>query len=122
MPRTTTLLILATALALAGCTGGPAEDDDGSGSVTETVSALDNKFEPKQLEVSAGETVEWLNEGSHSHTVEVRLQGESQKRHSQVIAPEEATTYTFEDSGTFDVWCRYHGSADSGMTMTVTVS
>lgn len=129
MRNRTLVLALATAVALAGCTGGnqgygggTEGSGGGSGSVDATVEALDNRFDPEQLNVATNATVKWVNKGSNSHTVEIRPEGGSDTVHSAVIAPGESTTYTFQDAGTYQVWCRYHGSPGGGMHMTVTVS
>lgn len=133
MRRLTLVLVLATAVAMAGCTGGGdgygGGDGDGgaggggggSGEVDATVKALDNRFDPEQIDVSENATVKWVNEGSNPHTVEIRPEGGSNKVHQAEIAPGESTRYTFQETGTFQVWCRYHGSPGSGMHMTVTV-
>lgn len=129
-------LLLAGTLALAGCAqnggtgyggdgggdGGSGSTEDGSGGAAETVEALDNRFDPEQVSVATGDTVEWVNQGDNPHTVTIRPEGGSNTVHDKEIQPGETTTYTFQESGTFQVWCKYHGSPGQGMSMTVEVS
>jgi plastocyanin len=107
---------------LAGCAGG---GDDGTGggtaSVEETTSIgmTAGQFDPRNVRVAAGATVTWTNGSGVDHTVTA---ASSNWDHDAVIAPEEATTYTFETSGVYDVYCRFHGSADlTGMSMKIAV-
>lgn len=113
--------LLATALVLSvpliGCTEGTGP---ASGSPTQ-VAALDNEFDPSKLTVAVGETVKWTNQGELSHTVEIRPESGSSKRHSQEIEPGQSTSYTFDETGTYEVWCQFHGQPGQGMAMTVTV-
>lgn len=129
MRRALLVVVLAATLALAGCAqnGGGGSDGDGgadgdAGGPAETVSALDNRFDPEQAGVAAGDTVEWVNEGSNPHTVTIRAEGGSDTVHDEEIQPGAETSYTFQESGSFQVWCKYHGSPGQGMSMTVEVS
>lgn len=125
MRRAILVVVLVATLALAGCAqngGDGSGGDGGSGGPAETVAALDNRFDPEQVSVAAGDTVEWVNEGSNPHTVTIRPEGDSGTVHDEEIQPGDETTYTFQESGTFQVWCKYHGSAGKGMAMTVEVS
>lgn len=117
-PRALTVLTIGVlVVALPGCL-----DDAGPADGTSAeVAALDSEFDPNELTVGFGEAVTWTNEGQLSHTVEVRHQDGTSKVHTAEIEPGESTTYTFEQTGTFDVWCRFHGQPGEGMAMTVTV-
>lgn len=117
------------AVPLAGCLGG--SDDDGSGgdgdtggdgaAVVETtdVSMVASQFDPRNVHVSAGATVTWTNEDGAAHTVTAASDNWS---FDENVPGGEATQYTFESSGVYDVYCTYHGSADlTGMSMKVGV-
>jgi plastocyanin len=82
--RRLALLVAAAAAALTGCGGGDDEPDGGSAergpATTETAPAQGGDganvdmndqlaFDPKEIEVSVGETVTWKNVGKVAHTV-----------------------------------------------------
>lgn len=104
---------------LAGCADDTPADGGTSGPVE--VTAVDNAFDPEELSVEQGRTVEWTNEGENPHTVEIAPEGGGDTLHSEEIDPGQSTSYTFEDTGSYDVWCRFHGQAGQGMAMTVFV-
>lgn len=113
---------------LAGCTGGGdgggdgGEDGGGDGSnVEETanIAMVGSQFDPRNARVDAGTTVTWTNEDSAGHTV--TSASDNWDFDATVDGGGEAT-YTFEDSGVYDVYCRFHGSADlTGMSMKIAV-
>lgn len=131
--------LLATTLALAGCAstqdgsqpygggnGGGADGGDGGMGQGETVVAANvsmtgSEYEPMQVQVSPGDTVRWTNEDPYEHTVTIREENTSQKLKDTNVPSGESTTFTFEEAGTYQVWCRYHGQPGSGMHMTVQV-
>lgn len=102
-----------SALAVTGCTGGS------SPTVEETtdVTMVDAQFDPRNIHADAGSTVSWTNEDETGHTVTAA--SDNWAEDSEVAAGDE-TTHTFEESGVYDVYCRFHGDADlSGMSMKV---
>lgn len=109
------IALVVLAVPLAGCA-----DGDSAGESLE-VRALDNEFDPAQLNVTEGAEVTWTNEGELTHSVEVRPEGETETVHSSDIAPGASTSFTFDDPRTYEVWCKYHGEPDKGMAGTVTV-
>lgn len=120
-----TLLTTAAAIgigALTGCTGGGGDGGGGNGSnVEETanIAMVDSQFDPRNAHVEAGATVTWTNEDSVGHTV--TNASDNWDFDATVDGGGEAT-YTFESSGVYDVYCRFHGSADlSGMSMKIAV-
>jgi plastocyanin len=87
-------------------------------------------FAPRELEVSAGTTVEWRNEDPVQHTVTSGTKGEqgvpgvSEGKPDRAdglfddeLAPGAAFSFTFDKPGTYEYFCRIHG----GMTGTVVV-
>jgi plastocyanin len=109
-------LLLAGSIALAACGG-----DDGAGEETPeasgppaaaTVNLRPATFEPADVKVGAGETVEWKWAGGVQHDV----QGEGFK---SKVQSKGTFRHTFPEAGTFDYKCNVHPTT---MTGTVTVS
>lgn len=113
---------------VAGCLGGADGDDsDGSGdgggnnevAQTTDVAMVSSQFDPRNVHVATGATVTWTNEESTGHTVTAASENWS---FDEVVGGSESTQYTFDASGVYDVYCKYHGSADlTGMSMKVSV-
>lgn len=59
-------------------------------------------FQPAQIEVRAGETIEWTNKDRFPHTATVRDKWEV------VIAPGEAATRVAEAEDDAEYYCRFH--------------
>jgi len=99
--------------------------DAGATSVAPTgvmvpVVALDNSFRPQALEVHVGDTVSWENRGNNDHNV---LSIETGAWGAEVIAfnPGDVYTHVFTEPGEYAYYCSIHGSAQAGMTGTITV-
>lgn len=41
--------------------------------------------------------------------------------HDEELGPGQTTTFTFDEPGTYHVWCRYHGTMLADMAMVVQV-
>ena len=78
------------------------------------VSAKNNFFDPQNINVSVGDTVEWTNRGTHTHTVTA----DDGSFDSGDLAPNQTFRQTFQTAGTVPYHCEIH----SGMTGTVTVA
>ena len=102
-------LILVT-LILMLAPAGPARAQEAS------VSAIDNEFDPAQLDVDAGTTVTWTNNGESPHTV-TASDGSFE---SGNLDPGQSFSYTFDQAGDFSYICDYHES--DGMVGAVTVA
>ena len=79
-----------------------------------SVSAVDFKFVPKTITISAGETVTWSNNGQSPHTVT------GATFNSGNLNPGQSFSHTFSAAGTYAYHCQYHQS--QGMVGTVIVS
>lgn len=112
--------ILLMAVPLVGCAEDGAAPEDGEDETVQ-VAALDNEFDPASVSLSLNGMVEWTNQGDAAHTVEIEHEDGEMMLHSEEIQPGDTTSFVFEEAGTYDVWCAYHGSAGQGMAMTVTV-
>jgi plastocyanin len=138
------LVLALGALVAAGC-GGDEEPDDGSaqrsgtaeGTTSEDadVAAVVNMndqlaFEPKQIEVTAGEQVTWRNVGKVAHTVTadkskvadpslVSVPAGTKQWDSGFVAEGESFSRSFEKPGTYRYVCIPHEGA--GMVGSVVV-
>jgi plastocyanin len=100
---TRTLVVgVAAALAtlVAGACGGSSESEPVA--TTEVTMVKSYRFDPKTIEVQAGDTVTWTNEDNFTHTVEVEGQGDHQ------VAPGERVSIEFDEPGTYDYVCTLH--------------
>jgi LPXTG-motif cell wall-anchored protein len=79
-----------------------------------SVSAVDFKFVPKTITVSAGTTVTWSNNGQSAHTVT------GASFNSGNLNPGQSFSHTFTAPGTYAYHCQYH--ANLGMVGTVIVT
>jgi plastocyanin len=87
-------------LAAAGCGG--ARDSAEPVATTEVAMAKSYRFDPKVIEVAAGETVTWTNEDNFTHTVRVE-DGEDHE-----VGPGESVEIAFDEPGTYDYVCTLH--------------
>lgn len=112
------LLAALLPFAFAGCVGG---GDDEAG---ETVELNDNSFDPDSLSLAAGTAVEFENEGQRQHTVTIHKPPAAATEYAKntVLGPGDDTSFTFEQPGTYHVFCRFHGRIGGGMHLNVTVS
>ena len=102
-------LALSVGVAACGDDDSSASDECGAGDTI--VEIKDNVFDPETAEVTPGTTVCWPNEGRNEHAVEP---DEGDLFVDDSIQPGEAFSYTFEDAGTYDYYCRLHGAPGSG--------
>jgi plastocyanin len=100
-------------LSTAGCTaGGGSTEGDGS---TE-VRIRSFRYEPAQVAVTAGTTVEWVNDDRFGHTVTSGTRDAPDDAFDERVLGEldaaDATgttaSITFDEPGTFAYSCRYH--------------
>ena len=108
------------ALAAVGCGGDDGEDggDTGGGNGggdAVTLTALDFEFEPTDLTVSAGGSVELVNDGEAEHNLTV----EGTDVDEDVAAGETVTVDLGDvEAGTYEFVCEYHADQMTG-TLTV---
>jgi plastocyanin len=77
-----------------------------------TIHIRDNAFAPATLNVPAGTTVRWVNDGRNTHNVTPSTG--SARRGSGNLKPGKSYVRTFEDAGTFAYYCTLHGTPTSG--------
>lgn len=112
-PRLVVVVVFAGLLGTA-CGGGGGEDGGGDGgTATDTVTMVDNAFEPTDPLVSSGDTLDLVNEGAATHTFTIEAEGIDE----QVEAGADATVTISLDPGMYDFDCSFHPE----MTGTLTV-
>ena len=104
---------------LAGC--GDDDDVDLVEGVTVDVAAIDNSFQPQDMEVEAGTEVHWTNAGRNDHNIEA-VEGGGFGVPTANFRPGDEYTFRFTDPGTYAYYCTLHASPDSGMIGTITVT
>jgi plastocyanin len=114
------VVVATTVMILAGCGG----DDGGSGSASGDVvevATLDNTFDPEDVTVAAGTTVEWDNQGRNEHNVTPVDEGADWGVDTDDFQPGTSYSFTFTDEGTYRYYCTIHGTATSGQIGSVVV-
>jgi plastocyanin len=120
-PRMVIVLALVAALGAAcggnGDGGGAEEgggvEGGGGGTATDTVTMVDNAFEPTDPSVEAGSTLTLTNDGEAAHTFTLNEGGIDE----QVPPGSEASAEITLDPGSYDFVCAFHPE----MTGTLTV-
>ncbi|MDO8881240.1 MAG: cupredoxin domain-containing protein [Coriobacteriia bacterium] len=97
-------LVMLALVVAAGCSAGGDSADETPGSAGATVTESGLAFSPPTLEVSAGDTVTFVNEDSVDH--QVLIGGVTLTRQT----PGESVTWTAESAGTIDYICTLHPS------------
>ena len=102
------LLPIAAAVAVfaAGC-GSSAESSEPV-ATTEVQMVKSYRFDPKVIEIEAGDKVTWTNEDNFTHTVEV----DGQEDHK--VEQGESFSITFDKPGTYHYVCTLHSKDMDG--------
>ncbi len=93
------LAALAVLLA-AGCGG--ADEESEPVATTEVEMVKSYRFDPKTIEIEAGDTVTWTNEDNFTHTVQV----DGQEDHK--VEPGKSVSIAFDEPGTYHYVCTLH--------------
>ena len=96
--------LLAATVFAAGCGGG---GDSKPVATTKVTMAKSYRFDPKTIEVKAGQTVTWTNEDNFTHTVQV--DGQEDK-----VGQGESVEITFDKPGTYHYVCTLHSQDMEG--------
>ena len=97
--------VAAAALIAAGC-GGSGTSEPVAATEVEMVKSY--SFEPKVIEIAAGDTVTWTNEDNFTHTVKVEGQGDHK------VEQGESVSISFDEPGTYDYVCTLHSKDMDG--------
>ncbi len=119
--RSLRALIGLAALFAISCSGSLYGNGNGNGSKPGTGNSdgiYDYYFEFSPLTITAGTTVTWTNHGMMTHTVT----SASALFDSGDLVAGATFTHTFATPGTYTYYCKYHGTATSGMMGTVIVN
>jgi plastocyanin len=98
--------VLAATLFATGCGGAGASSEPMA--TTEVKMVKSYRFDPKTIEIEAGQTVTWTNEDNFTHTVEV----EGQEDHK--VGEGESVEITFDEPGTYEYVCTLHSQDMDG--------
>jgi plastocyanin len=98
-------VVAAAAILGAGC-GGAGTSQPVAATEVEMVKSY--SFDPKVIEIEAGDTVTWTNEDNFTHTVQV----EGQEDHK--VEQGESVEITFDKPGTYDYVCTLHSQDMDG--------
>jgi plastocyanin len=99
------LALLSVAVAVAACGGG----SQGGGP---KVSAADFRFEPKRVELQAGDSVTWTNTGQTAHTV--KGPGFFSNR---ALDPGQSYSHRFARPGAYPYLCTLHPTLMKGVVV-----
>ena len=101
MHRVLPVALLAAALlgVAAGCGG---SSDAAPVATTKVTMAKSYRFDPKKIEVEAGQTVTWTNDDNFTHTVQV----DGQEDHK--VEQDESVSIAFDTPGTYHYVCTLH--------------
>ena len=91
--------VAAAAFFAAGCGGSGASEPVAA---TEVEMVKSYRFDPKVIEIEAGDTVTWTNQDSFTHTVQV----DGDEDHK--VERGESVSITFDRPGTYDYVCTLH--------------
>jgi plastocyanin len=98
--------VAAAVLFAAGC-GGSGESSEPV-ATTEVQMVKSYRFDPKVIEIKAGDTVTWTNEDNFTHTVEV----DGQEDHK--VGQGESFSIKFDTPGTYHYVCTLHSKDMDG--------
>ena len=101
LPAAAAVVILA-----AGCGGSSESSEPVATNQVQMVKSY--RFDPKVVEVQAGDTVTWTNEDNFTHTVEVDGQEDHQ------VGRGESSSITFDKPGTYHYVCTLHSKDMDG--------
>jgi len=78
-----------------------------------SVAIEDFYFEPADAAIQPGDTITWVNEGKHPHTVT----SDDGQFDSEVLNPGESFTVTFPEAGNFPYYCARHPFITGSVTV-----
>jgi plastocyanin len=98
-------VVAAAALFAAGCGGSGTSEPVAT---TEVEMVKSYRFDPKVIEIKAGDTVTWTNKDNFTHTVEV----DGQEDHK--VGKGESVSISFDTPGTYHYVCTLHSQDMDG--------
>ncbi len=110
-----TAVLIGAVLVLAACGGSDDTGGGGGGGSGTSLSMVDNSFEPGDLSVTAGESLDVSNDGENLHNITV----EGTDIDQDVEAGQSASVAIDAEAGEYTMFCEYHRGV--GMEGTITV-
>ena len=86
------------------------------------VLAIDNAFDPEEIEVEAGTTVVWRNTGRNEHNVIPADEDAGWRIDTEDFLPGDQRQVRFTEPGTYRYYCSIHGTTKAGMTGEIVVT
>jgi plastocyanin len=93
------LVALAAVLVVAGCGGSGSSEPVAT---TQVTMAKSYRFDPKVIQIDAGQTVTWTNDDNFTHTVKVDGQDDHKVERGHSVS------ITFDKPGTYEYECTLH--------------
>ena len=93
------IAVPAAALLAAGCAATGTSEPVAT---TEVTMAKSYRFDPKTVEIEAGQTVTWTNDDNFTHTVQV------DGRQDHEVGKGESVSIAFDEPGTYHYVCTLH--------------
>ncbi|HYF77783.1 MAG TPA: plastocyanin/azurin family copper-binding protein [Symbiobacteriaceae bacterium] len=120
-----TLIAFGLVAALTGCggSGSPASATAPSTGKEVVVRMVEMAFDQATLQVPAGTTVRWINDGQAAHSVWEGTPGSGKSRFKSAhLSPGKWFDYRFEVPGTYEIFCNTGSHHLIGMKMSVVVN
>ena len=92
-------LVVSLAVVAAGCSQSESSEPVAT---TEVAMAKSYRYDPKVIEIEAGDTVTWTNEDNFTHTVQVDGQEDNK------VERGESVSIAFDTAGTYHYVCTLH--------------
>jgi plastocyanin len=110
-----TAVLIGAALVLAACGGDDGGGGGGGGEAAGTLSMVDNAFEPADLTVAAGSSLDVSNDGQAPHNITIEGTDVDED-----VDPGQSTSITVDaEAGEYTMFCEFHRAA--GMEGTITI-
>jgi plastocyanin len=110
-----TAVLIGAALVLAACGGDDGDGGGGGGEAAGSLSMVDNAFEPADLTVAAGSSLDVSNDGQNPHNITIEGTDIDED-----VDPGQSSSITIDaEAGEYTMFCEFHRAA--GMEGTVTV-
>ena len=81
------------------------------------VDMLNSEFIPSDIQLNAGETVEFVNKDSYSHTVHITDQSGENVFPDTSVPAGGSVKVTLQDKGTYQLNCEIHPGMDGSITV-----
>ncbi len=96
------------ALLLGACGDGePTSSDDGGATSSATVEIERSRFDPLEVTIGAGGTVDFVNKDPFDHTV-TSVDGSVLTYDSGSFGQDATFSQTYDDAGSYDYFCKIH--------------